>query len=180
MWLSRRFQIVRGIASDWCATSGYVSCEWKYKHVSAHDHLLMHFTHKEERDNLQDNKNLTLKKCKTHLFWPKFSETHVKWIPVFHKIYPELHWRESFILHVCEHVYARVLSVLHYVSSDLQRGTEGIFSPLRLELSVKCLSFLIISIRVTGDRAFCSERTYCKNCQIEFVSRSNISIYSGS
>lgn len=80
--------------------------------------------------------------------------------------------KRKFHPHVREHVYARVLSVLHYVSSDLQRGTEGIFSPLRLELSVKCLSSLIISIRVTGDRAFCSERTYCKNCQIEFVSRS--------
>lgn len=160
--------------------SGYVSCEWKYEHVSTHDHLLMCFTRRGERDNLQDNKYLTLKKSKAHLFWPKSSETHAKQVPVCHKIYPELRWRESFIPHVCEHVYACVLSVLHYVSSDLQRGTEGIFSPLRLELSVKCLSFLIISIRVTGDRAFCSERTYCKNCQIEFVSRSNISIYSGS
>lgn len=87
---------------------------------------------------------------------------------------------EKLLFRVCVSVCARALSVLHYVSSDLQRGTEGIFSPRRLELSVKCLSSLIISIRVTGDRAFCSERTYCKNCQMEFVSRSNVSIYSGS
>lgn len=105
--------------------------------------------------------------------------THT-WIPIFHQTHSRALLKRKFHPHVREHVYARVLSVLHYVSSDLQRGTEGIFSPPRLELSVKCLSSLIISIRVTGDRAFCSERTYCKNCQIEFVSRSSISIHSGS
>lgn len=86
--------------------SGCVSCEWKDEHVSTHDRLLMCFTRRGERDNLQDNKYLTLKKCKPRLFGLKSSETHAKQVSVCHKIYPELCRRESFIPHVCEHVYA--------------------------------------------------------------------------
>lgn len=127
----------------------------------------------------QTRKTSNCRHVNLSLFVPS-PPTRVQQAPACPSIHPQPRCRETSIPCVCVSMCARALSVLHYVSSDLQRGTEGIFSPRRLELSVKCLSSLIISIRVTGDRAFCSERTYCKNCQMEFVSRSNVSIYSGS
>lgn len=179
MWLSHRSRTVGGAASDWGATSGHYHVRgstnmWVHMTISWCDLQAeeKEITYKTMRINTEEMQGLSLLAqtpwvaCTVGSYFPSNPSRALL--------------KRKFHPHVREHVYARVLSVLHYVSSDLQRGTEGIFSPLRLELSVKCLSSLIISIRVTGDRAFCSERTYCKNCQIEFVSRSNISIHSGS
>lgn len=170
MRLPCRFQTCRGIAR----------CARGVTNTGARVAPRLYALYASDGDYLPANKNLRPKKHQAHLLGPEFSRMWVKQAPVCCNIQPELCRGGSFIPHVCEHVCARALSAVHYVSSDLQRGTEGIFSPRRLGLSVKCLSSLIISIRVTGDRAFCSERTYCKNCQMGFVSRSNISIYSGS
>lgn len=70
MWLSHRSHIVGGVASDWCATSGDVSCEGKYKHVSTHDHLLMRCTCRGERDYWQDNENQHWRNARPISFGP--------------------------------------------------------------------------------------------------------------